>query len=176
MKWEADSGRLGTATGSFWWRRVNRRIVQSALSAWYSFDGFASYPTLSRQAASWYRYIRNRDPGSALRRPGYYGGSLPQAWYAHQHSLWAGVSEARKLLLLEPGPERMLVWKVLNNVEWYYRTGVYADWALWLARRTALYPDWYPTRSYWESCRIGVKNDYQRYVNWFVPEPDWRRC
>ena len=41
--------------------------------------------------------------------------------------------------------EQLVMWKVLANLEWYYRSGHFADGGLWLFRKLALYPDYPPS-------------------------------
>jgi hypothetical protein len=152
MRWIMNSGRLGA---SRWWNFVNRQIVQSSLTAWHAFD--LGYPTPSGVFWSGYaRYIRRQYIKSfswSTWRAGYYGGTDRQAWDAHQEALWIGVHGASHYYPDEKRSERLVIWKVLVNVEAFYRSGLPLDALLDPAIGLANYPMHYPaTRS--DACHM----------------------
>ena len=122
MEWERTR-----INGSRWWQTVNKEIVQGALTAWYRFDRKSRYvrPTSSDSSYLWSKYIRGKYLTAgrlANWTEGYYGGSRSQMWAAHQRALWNGVKKAAPYLASETIEERLVIYKVLVNVEWYARS------------------------------------------------------
>jgi RHS repeat-associated protein len=168
MDYLIQSGRMGAGLSS-WWTNVDRTIVQGSLTAWSYFDigvrpsSFGSPPTYL-----WWTYIRGH-----LFSDGYFGGSHKAAWDAHQRGLWAGVRASAGYVIYEQKAERIFMWKVLNNVEWYYRTGMEADWALGGATWIGGYPQTWPATPR-GACNALIMDQYQSYVsNYYKPPSGW---
>ena len=148
MKWE--SSRINH---SIWWRIANREIVQGALSAWRAFDLSTRPP--SNSSSLYLKYIKGHYLTAgpfANWRSGYYGGSRDQMWTAHQGALWEGVRKAAPYYSWESSEEQLVIYKVLVNVEWYYRSVGDTDMLIGSAIRLASYPGYdvmhrIPTRS-----------------------------
>jgi hypothetical protein len=104
-----------------------------------------------------------------------YGGTKSQAWKAHQKGIWDGVVNARSLVSSETYAERIVIWKVLNNLESYYQAGHPADWALGLLRWFARYPDDYPATMK-TACLMHVPTNHN--VDQYFPMPTgyYARC
>ncbi|MEI7742878.1 MAG: hypothetical protein WCK58_03890, partial [Chloroflexota bacterium] len=135
MKWETSSRRLPQ---SRWWMAVNSTIVGGALSAWRLSDR-NERPEASAPSAPWYRYVRHQ----LLDGFGFRGGTHAELYRAHQANLWQGVRQSAALLNLETPEERLVIWKVLVNVEFYSRLGVDMEWALGASLVVARYPEWH---------------------------------
>jgi RHS repeat-associated protein len=164
MQWEIDSRRLRLSP---WWNSVNKTIVQSSLWAWSYFDrGIRPYPIGASPTYYWYQYIMGPTVSGNQ-----YGSSWSKAWAAHQRSLWVGVTGASGYRSGETYNERIFIWKVLNNVEWYYRTGWDLDGALWFALRLGSYPTDYPATKL-GACSANLRStQYASYVRMYFPEP-----
>lgn len=165
MKWEVSSGRMGSG----WWNRVNRRLVQDALTAWRGFD--RGYRPTTYASEYWYDYIKARyvNPGWwNSDRKGYYGGDWRHAWRAHQESLRTGARYARPYYFAEARAERATIYAVLVNVESYYRVGWDLDSYLKIAIFLGTYPGEYPaSRS--QACRITLVGGWhtERHMPWY---------
>jgi RHS repeat-associated protein len=170
MQWEVDSGR----GRSPWWNRVNKELVQGALNAWRKVDNGSRYvrPTGSIfDDYLWLRYAKTQWLPAFDRRPaGFFGGTWQRVWDAHQKSLWIGVKAASALASRETRAERLVMWKVLVNVESYYRAGIDADGALDFMRSIARYPDQYPATAR-QACDMVHLSTQRAYVNQFLPRP-----
>ena len=167
MDYLIDSGRF---RGSAWWNNVDRRLVQGSLFAEkYSDLNIRLGPIGGDPSYFWWVYIR-----AHLFSDGYHGGSRAQAWTAHQRGIWMGVLGERPSLGVEPFREKVFIWKVLNNLEWYYRLGYDADGALGVIRYFGKYPNTYPATAY-AACNAAYQPDYAAYVSYYFKEPiGWR--
>jgi hypothetical protein len=132
MRWEITSQRLPK---SRWWMAVNATIVNAALNAW-SLSDRNGRPDPHSSAAPWYKYARHQK----LDGFGFRGGTHAELYRAHQAGLWRGVRLAAGLLNRETPEERLVIWKVLVNVEFYSRVGVDMEWALGTSLKIARYP------------------------------------
>jgi hypothetical protein len=159
MAWIVSSGRVD---GSDWWNEVNREIVQGSLTAWRKSDLNLKYVRVTSSASSyrWYVYIRDRmfDPGGDLPL-NYYGRSSDEAWAAHQRGLWNGVLDASLLLGKERPAEQLVIYKVLANVEVYYRLGHPLDGLPGFAKTLGGYPDNYPASTS-QACNMWGPNQW----------------
>lgn len=157
MEWERNR-----INHSRWWNIVNKELVQGALTGWYRFDKSLRYIRVTSSDSSylWYKYIKGKYLTAgplANWSPGYHGGSRTQMWAAHQRSLWNGVRKASSYYGRERAEERLVIYKVLVNVEWYARSWPDLDVGLSTAIRLASYPGYnpdkgIPTRT--EACRM----------------------
>lgn len=150
MDWLVTSRRLDR---SRWWNTANREIVQGALTAWFLTDSAVRRPTMGSSTAPWFRYARSKYLNGPNDEAGYHGGTLRQAWIAHQKSLWNGVAKAAKYYADEPPAERLVIFKVLVNVNFYFEQHLSLDGLLGPATWFAAYPDRYPA-SPREACNM----------------------
>lgn len=151
-----DTGRFS----SKWWNEVDRiGEVQPSLTAWYWFDKRVKLNPpggLQSRAASkhaWSTYVWHRYPGKGIYKACYCGGTNAQAWRAHQLGLWEGVLASAKYRSSETYWEQVVMWKVLVNVEWYYRHLRDFNPFLGVARVIGGYPRRYPATA-WQACRM----------------------
>ncbi len=140
MKWIVDSRRIDR---SRWWSRANGAMVQAALDAWWHIDNQTHRPRMNAATSKFFRYAR----GPRLNGPSglaYYGDTWRAAWDAHQAGLWRGVAWAAEVLDPEPKAEQVVIWKVLVNVESYYRLHFALDGLIDWGKSIAGYPSQYP--------------------------------
>lgn len=124
---------------------VNRQIVQDSLTTWRRLD--LGYKPVTASQWAWYNYQTSRwltkswaDGWSS----GYYAGTYSQVWSAHQASLWQGVAASRTYYAREPEAERVVIFKVLANLSFYYGVGWNIDGLLGVMRWVSAYPSSYP--------------------------------
>ncbi len=169
LEYLIGSGRIAK---SRWWNRTDKAIVQASLTAWNNHargTGISSYDNSG--AYDWLRYIT---AGPQMGEKDV-GGSWRQAWTAHQASLWSGVINNRGAVIQERFEERIFMWKVLNNVETYFRTGIDLDGALGVGIRLGSYPSTYPATASQACGAVLGTEAYAWYVRLFYPPPtDWK--
>jgi RHS repeat-associated protein len=165
LDWMIRSGRTHG-----WWNSVDKVLVQGSLSAWRYFDSGTVPPYIaSRATYLWWTYTK----GGYLTKgccwtAGYYGGSLARAWNAHQAGIWGGVQTSGSLVANETFAERVVMWKVLNNLESYYSSGHPADLLLGVATEFGGYPKTYPATMK-SACFMTVITN--SFVDRFFPKP-----
>jgi len=167
LQYLIDSKRIDK---SLWWNKVDRAIVQGSLSAWSDYERRTSASSsVTTGAHEWGKYIRGPKINDR-----HVGGSWRQAWNGHQRGLWHGVARSGSLVVHETYAERIFIWKVLNNVEYYSRTGIDIDGALGVGIVLAGYPRTYPATGF-TACTTLHREDYGTFVSrYYKPPSGWR--